>query len=126
MTRQATPIRTITFDYDAASQLKEVSDEDSTYKYTYDDGGRLILVDNAGTPGVPNVVLEYAYDEVNNLLDVTETIDGEASGIESFVYNELNRVIQTTQTGTGVTDKRVDFEYDNASRMTEVISCPDD
>ena len=119
------PIRTITFDYDAASQLKEVSDQDSTYKYTYDESGRLTSVDNAGTPGVPNVVLDYTYDDVNNLLSVTETIDGEASGIESFVYDDLNRVIQTTQTGAGVTDKRVDFEYDNAYRMTEVTRYSD-
>ena len=125
MDESSNPIRTITFDYDAASQLKEVSDQDSTYKYTYDNGGRLISVDNAGTPGVPNVVLDYTYDDVNNLLDVTETIDGEASGIESFVYDDLNRVIQTTQTGTGVTDKRVDFEYDNAYRMTEVTRYSD-
>ena len=118
-------IRTLTQSYDAASQLLQATDPDSTYNYDYDNNGRLIEVDNTGTPGVPSVVLEYAYDEVDNLLSVTDTINGQSAGVESFTYDELNRVTQITQSGSGVADKRVDFAYNAASQITGVTRYSD-
>ena len=111
-------IRTINSTYDAVSQLIHTSDPDSSYTYTYDLAGRVTSVDNAGTPGIPHVVLNYSYDPAGNVLSVTDTISGQLGGIESFVYDELNRVTQITQTGNGATDKRVDFSYNGASQMT--------
>ena len=58
-------LRTFDYTYDAASQLIAVSDPDSAYTYTYDAAGRLTSVDNAGTPDVLNVVLDYTYDAAN-------------------------------------------------------------
>ncbi|KAI9129302.1 FG-GAP-like repeat-containing protein [Acaryochloris sp. CCMEE 5410] len=112
------PIRTFSYIYDAADQLTAISDLDSAYTYTYDLAGRLITVDNAGTPGVPNVLLTYTYDAVNNMLTVTDTIEGQVSGLEEYTYDALDRVIRLTQSGNGVTEKRVDFAYDVASQMT--------
>ena len=111
-------IRTISQSYDAASQILAASDPDSAYSYAYDNDGRLTSVDNQGTAGVPRVLLEYAYDSVDNLLSVTDSIDGQTEGVESFTYDALNRVTRITQSGTGVTDKRVDLAYDAASQMT--------
>lgn len=112
------PIRTFSYTYDAADQVTTVSDPDSAYTYTYDLAGRLITVDNAGTPGVPNVLLTYTYDAVNNMLTVTDTIEGQVSGLEEYTYDALDRVTQITQSGNGVAEKRVDFAYDVASQMT--------
>lgn len=112
------PIRTFGYTFDAADQLMAVSDPDSAYTYTYDLAGRLITVDNAGTPGVPNVLLTYTYDAVNNMLTVTDTIDGQVSGLEAYIYDALDRVTRLTQSGNGVAEKRVDFAYDVASQMT--------
>ncbi|MGR3278684.1 FG-GAP-like repeat-containing protein [Acaryochloris marina NIES-2412] len=112
------PIRTFSYTYDAADQLTAVSDPYSAYTYTYDLAGRLITVDNAGTPGVPNVLLTYTYDAVNNMLTVTDTIEGQESGLEAYTYDALDRVIRLTQSGNGVAEKRVDFAYDVASQMT--------
>ncbi|MCO6456362.1 MAG: cadherin-like domain-containing protein, partial [Pirellulaceae bacterium] len=39
-------VRDISYTYDAASQLTEASDADSTYAYTYDYLGRVLTVDN--------------------------------------------------------------------------------
>ncbi len=117
-------IRTINSTYDAVSQLLHASDPDSSYTYTYDLAGRVTSVDNAGTPGIPHVVLNYSYDPKGNVLSVTDTISSLA-GIESFVYDELNRVTQITQTGNGVTDKRVDFSYNGASQMTGIFRYSD-
>jgi len=118
------PIRTINSTYDAVSQLIHTSDPDSSYTYTYDLAGRVTSVDNSPTPGIPHVVLNYSYDPAGNILSVTDTISSLA-GIESFVYDELNRVIQITQTGNGVTDKRVDFSYNAASQMREMFRYSD-
>jgi RHS repeat-associated protein len=113
-------IRTTSYGYDAASQMLSVSDPDSSYAYTYDLDGRVTSVDNAGTAGVPNVLLGYGYDAVDNLLSVTDTIGGQQRGTEAFTYDALNRVTQVRQSGDGVAEKRVDLVYDAASQMTGV------
>ena len=105
-------IRTIASEYDAASQLVATSDPDSSYTFTYDDLGRLLTVDNEGTPEVPNVVLTYTYDEEGNIIAVRDTIEGEAGGITTYEYDQLDRVTQIAQTGNSVAEKRVDFAYD--------------
>lgn len=114
---QGNAIRTISYDYDKVGRLTNTFDPDSSYSYTYDSAGQLIKVDNAGTPGVNNVVLDYTYDAVGNLKTVTDTIDGTQSGLEEFTYDDLNRVTRITQSGNGVTDKRVDMTYDAASQL---------
>ena len=98
--------------YDAAGQLTQISDPDSTYRFTYDALGRQITIDNAGTPDAPNVVLNYTYDDAGNILSVSDTIDGQTGGSTDYRYDGLNRVDQITQSGNGVNDKRVDFFYD--------------
>ena len=119
------PIRTFDFEYDAASQLLNAADPDSAYSYEYDEDGRVTSIDNAGTEGVPNVVFDYAYDPVDNLTQVTDSIDGVDKGIEEFTYDELDRVTSITQSGDGVADKRVDMSYDAASQMTDMTRYSD-
>ena len=121
LNEQGNSVRIFDYSYDAASQLLASSDLDSSYDYTYDLDGRITSVDNVGTPGVPNVVLGYSYDAVDNLLTVTDTIEGQQRGIEDFTYDELDRVTRITQSGNGVAQKRVDFGYDAASQMTSAI-----
>ena len=52
----------ITYAYDAASNLLSVQDTFSALAFSYDARDRVKTVDNAGTPGVPQVLLEYVYD----------------------------------------------------------------
>jgi RHS repeat-associated protein len=106
------PIRTTNSEYDAASQLIATDDPDSAYNFTYDELGRLVTVDNAGTPGVPNVVLSYNYDTEGNIVSVRDTIDGVTGATTAYSYDELDRVDKITQSGENVADKRVDFAYD--------------
>lgn len=113
-------IRTITSAYDAADQLIWVSDPDSTYRFSYDALGRQIGVDNAGTPGVANVDLTYAYDDQGNLISVSDTIEGQAGGTTAYSYDELDRVTQITQNGNGVSDKRVDFTYNPIGQVEAI------
>ncbi len=55
-------------------RLTSASDPDASYAYGYDAAGRLTSVDNAGTPGVPHVVLSYGYDTVNNRTSLTDSL----------------------------------------------------
>ena len=113
-------VNNIAYTYDIASQLIAIEDDNSSYRFTYDEKGRQTSVDNSGTPGEPNVKLSYNYDNVDNLLSVSETINGQIAGITNYAYDELNRANQITQTGTGVTDKRVNFEYDNLGQFASI------
>ena len=58
----ATVVKTITRTYDVASRLTAIADDVSAYAYTYDTAGRLLSISNAGTAGVPVVLLSYVYD----------------------------------------------------------------
>jgi RHS repeat-associated protein len=122
---KGSPIRTINSTHDAASQLTNISDPDSSYSFTYDLLGRLARVDNAGTPDVPNTVLNYTYDPNGNVTSVSDSIDGEAGGITRYTYNELDRVNQITQTGNGVADKRVDFTYNAIGQYDNILRYAD-
>ena len=113
-----TPLRSIDYTYDAASQLITVSDPDSVYGYTYDAAGRVTSVTNDGTPDVPEVTLTYGYDAVNNLTSVKDSINGAQTGTETFTYDVLDRLTRITQGGNGVAQKRVDMTYDAVSQMT--------
>ena len=113
-------VNNIAYTYDIASQLIAVDDANSSYQFTYDEKGRQTSVDNSGTPGAPNVKLSYNYDNLDNLLSVSETINGKEAGITNYSYDELNRANQITQTGTGVTDKRVNFEYNNIGQFASI------
>jgi YD repeat-containing protein len=113
-------VYTSTSTYDAVSQLRSISDPNSRYSYQYDAAGQLVQVSNAGTPGVPAVIFDYAYDLVGNRLSVTDSFYGAQQGLESFLYDALNRITQITQTGTNVTTKRVNLTYDATSQLTGI------
>jgi RHS repeat-associated protein len=99
-------VRTITYKYDADGNLIFASDPDSTYTMTYDALNRLTSEDNAGTPGVPHVVLTYHYDAVGNVLSVTDN-----QGVsEVSTYDVRNELASLVWSGAGIA-ARVNFTY---------------
>ncbi|MEM7476403.1 MAG: hypothetical protein AAF483_15525, partial [Planctomycetota bacterium] len=110
-----TLLRSFDFAYDKAGQLLSASDPDSSYTYTYDNLGQVLTVDNGGTAGVPQVVLNSAYDHNGNRTGLAATIDGIDDFQNSYAYDGLNRLTRLEQIGTlggnAVADKRVDFSY---------------
>jgi RHS repeat-associated protein len=118
-----TEIREITYTYDVASQLTDVSDPDSTYAYTFDNLGRVLTVDNAGTSGVPNVVLTSAYDANSNRTSLSADIASADDFQNSYTYDALNRLTRLDQGATGsasVAEKRVDFAYNAIGQFTSI------
>ena len=108
---------TISYDYDAASQLIEVSDSVAKYEYEYDNDGRLVKETRDTFGFTPEVVLDYAYDGVSNLLTVTDTVDGIQLGTESYTYDDRDRVTTISQNGNGVTPKTAVVTYDDAGQL---------
>ncbi|WP_019487963.1 hypothetical protein [Kamptonema formosum] len=66
------------------------------------------------------MLLNYTYDDQDNLLSVKDTINGAAKGTTAYTYDTLNRISQVTQSGNGVASKRVDFGYDNVGQIKSV------
>ena len=110
----------IDYNYDKASNLNSVTDEFSALAFTYDNRDRIETIDNGGTPGAPNVLLNYTYDGVDNILSVTDTINGTEGGTNEYSYDFLNRLTTLTQSGNNVSDKRVDFGYNQIGQFTSI------
>jgi RHS repeat-associated protein len=121
--------RTMSFVYDAASQLTSTTDPDSTYTYSYDALGRVTSVDNDGTSGVPRVILASAYDSASNRTSLAATIAGTADFKNDYTYDALHRLTRLDQTGQGggnaVAEKRVDFAYNGLGQFTAIARFKD-
>lgn len=115
--------RTISYTYDAASQLTSTSDPDSSYAYTYDNVGRVLTVSNSGTSGVPTVVLTSAYNANGRRTSLSATRGGTNDFLNLYTYDNLSRLTRVDQTGNGgatVANKRADFEYNAVSEFTKI------
>jgi YD repeat-containing protein len=115
--------RTLSFSYDAASQLTAAEDPDSEYAYTYDNLGRMLTTSNSGTSGVPTVVLTSAYNANSSRTSVSATRGGTADFLNTFTYDNLNRMTRVDQTGNGgatVANKRVDFTYNALGQFSTI------
>jgi RHS repeat-associated protein len=99
--------RSITSTYNAAGELVQISDPDSSYRYTYDRDGRMVTVSNQDTPNVPTT------DNVGNVLSMTDSINGITGITTSHQFDALNRLTQNAQG-----NKRVDYAYNALSQVT--------
>jgi RHS repeat-associated protein len=118
------PPTVITYTHDAAGQLRDVSGPDSVLAFDYWDTGELRSVDNAGTPGAPNVVVTYGYenppgtpvkgyDANGNLTHVTDSEGGQTE----YEYDALDRLTSIRQSAVApatVAEKRLDIGIDDA------------
>ena len=111
------------FSYDAAHQLTSIADDYSSYAYTYDNLGRVLIVDNDGTPGVANVILTSAFNAGGHRTSLSAEIDSTDDFVNSYTYDALNRLTQLDQGATGsasVAEKRVDFSYNAIGQFTSI------
>ncbi len=110
-----TTVREIDYGFNAVGDFTSISEPDSTYAFEYDARGRLTQSDNAGTAGVPHVVLDFDRDLVGNILDVTSSI---GIGIHS-TYDATNVLTGLTWDGPSV-DASVQFAHDARGMVTGV------
>jgi RHS repeat-associated protein len=119
-----TPNRTISYEYDAASNLTEVSDPDATYDYGYDNLNRVIgVTQNIAGLDAP-IHFDKTYDANSQVTSVASTIDETGDYLNSYSYDPLGRLtslIQTSQDGgNDVLDKRLDFTYNAGNQLASI------
>ncbi len=115
-----TIVNTISYSYDAASQLVEVEDSVAKYSYEYDDDSRLTKEIRDTFGFTDKVVLDYTYDGVGNVLTVTDTVGGIQLSTETYTYDAQDRVTTISQTGNGVTPKTAVVTYDDAGQLEQL------
>jgi RHS repeat-associated protein len=120
----STVVNTISYQYSAGGQLLSAQDSSSALAYTYDAYGRLTSVDNNGTPGLPDVVLNYSYDTAGREASSNATVNGVTDFTNTYQYDGLSRQTEVAQSGTtggnAVAEKRVDFAYNPLNQFTGV------
>ena len=109
-------VNTLSYTYDSVGNLLTAEDDFSSYAFAYDNLYRLLQSDNAGTPDVPNVVLDYVYDSVGKRI---ATSDGTGVTVDSL-YDDLDRLNRRSWDGGGMDEARIDFGYNARSERTEV------
>lgn len=115
-----TTIRTCSYDYDDAGQLKSVTDPDSSLSFTYDLRGNQVSVVSSGALGMPATVLAYSFDAANNPIGLAASSAGSALLFNAYGVDALNRVTTLLQSGPGLTDKRVNLSYNAVAQLTGI------
>ncbi|MBQ7345962.1 MAG: DNRLRE domain-containing protein [Oscillospiraceae bacterium] len=110
---------TVKYQYDNSGALATVVDSESgiTSTYYYDLIDRLCKYKEAGTNY--SIILEYGFNEMNNVSSVKENIDGN-SRTTSYAYDEDNRVSSISKGGFTET-----YTYDAYSRIKNRVTTQD-
>jgi len=94
------------FEYDAIGRLTRWTDPDGMVSYTYDKNGNVLtVIDESGT-------ITRKYDPLNR---VTKYVDARGN-ILQYAYNEVGNLVTLTYPN----DKPVHYEYDAADRLVKV------
>ncbi len=148
-----TVLRSIDYAYSDADELVSVSDRDvvngvpasqprSSLAFSYDAAGRPASVDNAGTPQVPNVLLNYSHDAAGRRTRLTNTMPGAPAGLPAaatagfvtYAHDNANRPTRIQDGtisggslvngvivgGTDVVSKTVDFTYNRRDQFATI------
>ncbi len=116
--------RTLSFSYDAASQLTQASDPSADYDYTYDNLGRLTaeVQDIAGL--TPDIEFAHTWNANSMRTSLASEIGGTADFKNDYTYDNLSRMTQVIQQDVGggntVADKRTDFAYNALGQFTSL------
>ena len=125
---QAAGVATDTFvyTYNAAGLLATASDDNSSYTFTYDAYGRILKIDNAGTPNSPRVVLTYAYaagDDDPDAQPISVIATDGAGDVyyeDDYTYNSLGQETSVTQTAPGQAAETAEFLYGALGQIVEL------
>ena len=123
------PDHTITFDFDAASQLEYVGDVFAEYDFDYDNLGRAtgITTDLAGV--TPHVVFTQVFEANGNRTKLSAKIGATDDFVNNYTFDAAGRMTRITQAdvvgGNTVADKRVDFSYLLDGRFSSITRYED-
>jgi len=107
---------TVNYTYDHDSRLTQVTDPTGTYRFTFDNMGRLTATTTAYSFLTSrNFTAAYAYDAASNRVGFTDP----ESGSTTYVYDTLNR-LQTLTPPSAFGTGSFGFTYDALSRRTQL------
>jgi RHS repeat-associated protein len=107
---------TVNYTYDLDSRLTQVTDPTGTYKFTFDNMGRLTgTTTSYSFLTGRNFTTSYTYDKASNRTGFTDP----ESGSTAYVYDTLNR-LQTLTPPSAFTSGGFGFSYDALSRRTQM------
>jgi len=105
-----------TYTYDLDSRLTQVTDPTGTYKFTFDNMGRLTgTTTSYSFLTSRNFTTAYTYDKASNRTGFTDP----ESGSTSYAYDTLNR-LETLTPPSAFTSGNFGFSYDALSRRTQM------
>ncbi len=117
-------LRTLSYEYDVASQLTSASDPAASYSYSYDNLGRVTQLSQTLAGLTPTIVLAQNYDVRSLRTQLSATIGGTADFVNKYNYDALGRITQVTQGDTGygnsVAKKRINFSYNASSQFASI------
>ena len=104
--------------------MLSASDSQTAYTWTYDVLGRATQIDNQGSPALPHVVLDQAFDAMGARTRLVATVNGTADFENTYQRDQLGRTTRIEQTspagGNAVADKRIDLEYNGRGQFTKI------
>ena len=122
-------MRTLSFTFDAASQLTAVADPAASYAYTLDNVGRVTSDTQAITGLTFDIEYQSQYNANGRRTQLLAVLDGTADFKNTYLYDNLSRLTglnqQDTAGGSVVADKRIDVAYNAASQYTQVTRYAD-
>jgi RHS repeat-associated protein len=115
-------VNSIAYSYNDQGQLETVGDSNSSYTYTYNDAGQVASIDNTGTPGVADVVLDQSYDGFGNLSTLAAAVAGTTQLTNTYQYDADGNMTNVSQSGPAVTDKQANFTYNADGQLTTIAT----
>jgi RHS repeat-associated protein len=120
----STLVRTLSFTYNAASQLTAASDPAATYGFTLDNLGRVTTESQDLSGLTPQLQYVSTYDAASRRTQLQAKIGGTNDFKNTFTYDNLHRLTKLEQQDVGggnvVADKRFDFAYNASSAVTKI------
>ncbi len=109
----------ITYTYAADGQMTSAQNYDSTYNYAYNaTTGQLSTIDDAGTPGLPQVTLTYGYTSMGQVNDVRDSLGGEVDYAYNGSLELTNAGLSVNVGGTITAGAQVSMSYDAGGRLS--------
>lgn len=120
----STAIKTFAYTYDDKGRLLTAGDGNSSYTYTYDQLDRVATISNAGSAGIPTVVLTHEYDAASQRTGVAATVGGTADFTNTYEYDAAGRVTGIAQAGVSgghtAASKLVNYAYNALGQVTSI------
>jgi RHS repeat-associated protein len=113
--------RTISWTYNAASQLTQVTDPSATIDYTLDNLGRATTLVNTIAGLTPTVTLDQVYSAASDRTQLKAKIATTNDLKTDFTFDALGRmtdIVQQSNSGNTVASKHVTLAYNKLGQFT--------